>query len=103
MMEGPAAEEASILQEVYRQLLALLVPPGTPGQFVSLGSLSLTDWHLLEIDAEASGTTFKVDSSIVYSNPTPITFQYVFIGTEAGSGGGSAYFDDFRAVSPRQL
>jgi len=93
---GTGAEEAGILQDSAGNYSLFFIPPGTAGQFVSLGSFSQTDWHLLEIDAEASGTIFKVDNSLVYSNPTPISFQYVFIGTEAGSGGGSAYFDDFR-------
>ena len=93
---GAGAEEAGILQDSTGNYELFFAPPGMAVQSVSLGSLSLAGWHLLDIDAEPSGTTFKVDNSVVYSNPTSITFQYIFIGTEAGSGGGSAYFDDFR-------
>jgi len=53
-------------------------------------------WHLLELDTEPSGITFRFDGDIVYADPSVTSFRNVHFGPWSAPGY-SAFFDDFRS------
>jgi hypothetical protein len=65
-----------------------------PGYVDDLLPSTTAGWHEFEIDTNASGITFKLDGSIVYTNPQVYALQTATL-TVFGGPAGSEFFDDF--------